>query len=132
MMNPAPQTPHFVSPENRYCGRFARRWRPLISSRAGFVSDATSQPSRGRPDTIRSSGTSRASTRLRVEPRHALSGVGILHVAQAIPDQAADVELVVENASSALGVSVDRARTPGPAERTGDAFSIQVLGDLFR
>jgi hypothetical protein len=23
MMNPAPQTPHFVSPENRYCGRFA-------------------------------------------------------------------------------------------------------------
>ena len=24
MMNPAPQTPHFVSPENRYCGRL--RW----------------------------------------------------------------------------------------------------------
>ena len=28
MMNPAPQTPHFVRPENRYCGRFAAPMRP--------------------------------------------------------------------------------------------------------
>jgi hypothetical protein len=30
-----------------------------------------------------------------------------------------------------LGISVDRARDPRTAERTGDAFSIQVLGDLL-
>src|SRR6185295_16293610 len=47
----------------------------------------------------------------RVEPRHSLSGVRILYIAKAIPDQAADVELVVEDAGSTLGIAVDRART---------------------
>jgi hypothetical protein len=31
-MNPAPQMPHFVSPENRYCGRFAT---PMGNPRTG-------------------------------------------------------------------------------------------------
>jgi hypothetical protein len=29
-MNPAPQTPHFVSPENRKRGRFADESRPVV------------------------------------------------------------------------------------------------------
>ena len=35
MMNPAPQTPHSVSPENRYCGRLAP---------PGFVSGSDRMP----------------------------------------------------------------------------------------
>jgi hypothetical protein len=31
MMNPAPQTPHFDNPENRYCGR---RAKPMLPVRA--------------------------------------------------------------------------------------------------
>ena len=68
----------------------------------------------------------------RIEPRHSLSGVRILHVAKAVPDQPADVQLVVQDAGSALGVAVDRARTPGAAERARNPFTIQALRDLLR
>src|SRR5581483_923518 len=64
--------------------------------------------------------------------RHTLSGVRIFHVTKAIPHEPTDVELVVQNPGPALGVPVDRARTPGAAERAGDAFQVQVLGDLLR
>ena len=59
MMNPAPQMPHFVRPENRYCGRFAAPMAPavFIVCRVCFWRDfAAVQSSSG---TIRSSGTSR-------------------------------------------------------------------------
>ncbi len=91
---------------------------------------------RSRPEVVRHDPQLRDFPRhplgCRVEPRHALSGVRILHVAKAIPDQAADVELVVEDAGSALGVAVDRARTPWTTERTWHTLAIQVLRDLLR
>ena len=67
----------------------------------------------------------------RVQTRHALSCVGILYVAEAIPHEPTDVQLVVQNSGSTLAVAVDRARTPRTAERAGNAFSIQILGDLL-
>ena len=65
---------------------------------------------RARPSTIHSTAG--------FEPRHALAGVRILHVPQAVPDQPADVQLVVQDAGAALRVAVDRARTP-QRRRTG-------------
>src|SRR5215204_4966194 len=59
MMNPAPQMPHFVRPENWYCGRFAAPTAPavFIVCRVCFWRDfAAVQISSG---TIRSCGTSR-------------------------------------------------------------------------
>ncbi|HYT75824.1 MAG TPA: hypothetical protein VEL79_13805 [Vicinamibacterales bacterium] len=91
---------------------------------------------RSRPDFVRHQPQFRDFPRrplgCRVEPRHALSGVRILHVAKPIPDQAADVQLVVKNAGSALRVAVDGARTPRATERAWYARTIQVLGDLLR
>src|SRR5690242_4491388 len=66
-----------------------------------------------------------------VQARHALSGVGILHVAQAIPHEPTDVELVVQNPGPAFSAPVNRARAPGAAEWACDAVSVQVLGDLL-
>ena len=104
-----------------------------LRSRAASASDAPSQPSHRSSGTIRSSGTSFAHPLgRRVQPRHALSGVRILHVAQAIPDQPADVQLVVQDAGSALGVAVDRARTPGATERTATPSRFRCLRDLLR
>src|SRR6476620_5089550 len=96
MMNPAPQMPHFVRPENRYCGRFAALMAPavFIVCRVCFWRDFAA------PDLLRHYPQLRDFPRhplgCRVEPRHSLSGVRILHVAKTIPDQPADVELVVE------------------------------------
>jgi hypothetical protein len=58
MMNPAPHTPHFVSPENRYRGRFAVPSLPVaaIARRVcvwrSFAADYSSS------GTIRKCGTS--------------------------------------------------------------------------
>jgi hypothetical protein len=81
---------------------------------------------------MRSCGTSfRIPLGFRIEAGNSLSGVWILHVAQAVPHEPTDVEFVVQDARPALGVSVDRAGAPRTAEWTGDAFAIQVLGDLL-
>src|SRR4029079_9365786 len=56
----------------------------------------------------------------------------IFDVTEAIPDEPTDIQLVVQNPCPALGVSVDGARAPSSTERAGNAFSIQVLGDLLR
>ena len=134
MMKPAPQTPHFVRPENRYCGRFATPMAPAVCDRMPRVSaDAPSRPSTSRRCMIRSAGTSSGHPLgCRIQPRHALSGVRVLHVPKPVPDQAADVQLVVQDAGSAFRVAVDRARTPRATERAWDAFAVQALGDLLR
>jgi hypothetical protein len=100
MMNPAPQTPHFVSPENRYCGRFAAPMaRCLHCVPSLFLTRLRSSPKVVRNDP-KLRDFPRHPLGCWVEPRHSLSGVGILHIAKAIPDQAADVEFVVEDAGS--------------------------------
>ena len=67
----------------------------------------------------------------RIQSRHALARVRVLHVAQTIPDHPPDVQFVVQDARSALRVAVNRARTPAPAERACDAFPVQRLDDGF-
>jgi hypothetical protein len=56
-----------------------------------------------------------------------LARVGIFQVAQPVPHQAADGELVVEDSRSARSIAVDRAWTPGTAEWAGYLLSIEVL-----
>ena len=104
MMKPAPQIAAFrqtgeqvLRPLRHADGAGGLHRVPGLSSGADF---AAVQSSSG---TMRSSGTSFAHPLgFRIEPRHTLSGVGILHVAQAVPDQPADVQLVVQNPGSAL------------------------------
>ena len=67
-----------------------------------------------------------------VGARAALAGIRVLHVAQAVPDQAADIELVVEDAGAARPVAVDGRGTPGAMARTGNAAIVEVEGDLAR
>jgi hypothetical protein len=59
--------------------------------------------------------------------RGTLARVGIFQVAQPVPHQAADGELVVEDSRSARSIAVDRAWTPGTAEWAGYLLSIEVL-----
>ncbi|KRW98001.1 hypothetical protein AQY21_00450 [Paracoccus sp. MKU1] len=68
----------------------------------------------------------------RIEPRDPPAGVGILDVAQPVPDEAADIELVVEDAGTAFAVAVDRRRPPFPAHRAGHALAVQRHGDGAR
>ena len=83
--------------------------------------------------TIRSDGISLViHSALRIQPRDAFAGVRILDVAQSVPDQAADVQLVVQDARSAFGVPVDGARTPTPAEWSSNPVLIESLGNRFR
>ena len=66
-----------------------------------------------------------------LNPVHAnisLAGIRILAVAQAVPDELPNIELVVENAGPAAGIAVDRRRAPCAAERTGDAIGVERAG----
>jgi hypothetical protein len=69
---------------------------------------------------------------LRIQPRDAFAGIRILDVPQPVPDQATDVQLVVQDARSTFRAAVDGAWTPGPAERSGDRVLIQPLRNRFR
>ena len=71
----------------------------------------------------------------RVGPRDAPAGRRVLDVAQPVPDQPADVELVVEDAGAALAVAADRGVAPedrraGRARlrRSADARSPSATG----
>jgi hypothetical protein len=55
--------------------------------------------------------------RLGVEPRHTLAGRGILKVAEPVPDQAPDIELIVYEAGAALDVAADRRVAPERLKR---------------
>src|SRR5262245_39021844 len=50
----------------------------------------------------------------------------------AIPDQTADITLVVEDSGAALPVAIDRGGSPAPAGRTRNGILIQGLGDRSR
>src|SRR5262249_31377081 len=50
----------------------------------------------------------------------------------AIPDQPADIKLVVEDPGAALPVAIDRGRSPAPAGRTRNGILVQGLGDRSR
>ena len=60
-----------------------------------------------------------------VEPRDPLAGRRVLHVAQAVPDQPADIELVVEDAGAARGIAVRWWCAPGAAPRAGNASGVE-------
>src|SRR5690606_32189658 len=63
----------------------------------------------------------------RVRTRDTLSRVRVLQVAQLVPNETADVQLVVQDAGAALRVAVDRARAPQRATWAAQSFPIQVL-----
>ena len=56
------------------------------------------------------------------------AGARVLDIAQPVPDQPADVELVVQDSAVTGGVARDRARAPGTAVRTYDRLAIQSSG----
>ncbi|KIU47352.1 hypothetical protein QU41_19755 [Bradyrhizobium elkanii] len=67
--------------------------------------------------------------RLRVHPRLALARVRVFNESLPVPDQLADIHLVVEDAVAALRVAVDGAEAPIAAARCGDAILVQLEGD---
>ena len=64
-----------------------------------------------------------------VEPRDPLAGPRVLHILQAVPDQAADIELVVEDARAAGGVAVDGRGAPAGALRAVDSLLVESEGN---
>ena len=60
----------------------------------------------------------------RIEARQALARLGVLDVAQAVPDQPPDIELVVDDPRAALTVAADRTVAPIRAARSGDAVCV--------
>ncbi len=60
---------------------------------------------------------------------HALAGARVFHVPEPVPDQAADVELVVEDAGATVDMPADRGVTPAATERAGNALVVQCDGD---
>ena len=58
-----------------------------------------------------------------------LSGLRVLDEALPVPDQAADVQLVVEETGAAGAVAADGAVAPALAARAGDSLHVQPLGD---
>ena len=65
-------------------------------------------------------------------PGPALTGVGVFHVGQPVPGEAADIELVVKQTGAARAVAVDCAGRPGSGARRADAVAVEVDGDLPR
>ena|ERR1700688_4665388 len=65
----------------------------------------------------------------RVEPGDAFAGGGILYVAQPVPDRAADIQLVIQDAGAALGIAIDGALPPTYAAWPGDIRLVQRMGD---
>src|SRR5437762_1304491 len=60
-----------------------------------------------------------------VQAGDALSGRRVLDIAQPVPDQAADVELIVEDAGTAGGIAIDRRCVPFAAARARNTVSVQ-------
>ena len=80
---------------------------------------------------MRSSGTSLDDPgALRVEARHPPAGLRVLDVALPVPDQPADVELVVQQAGAAQRVAADGGIAPRPAAGAGHALGVEPSGDL--
>src|SRR5712691_3204635 len=68
----------------------------------------------------------------RIQARDAFARGRILDVPQSVPDQATDVQLVVQDSGAAFPVPVNRAGTPRSSERSGDPILIESPGYRFR
>src|SRR4029077_7016097 len=66
-----------------------------------------------------------------IEARDSLSGIRVLDIGQPIPDQTADIQLVVQDAGAASPVAVDRGRSPGLAGRAGHLPLVERMRDRF-
>src|SRR3546814_6860013 len=64
-----------------------------------------------------------------IEPRHSPACIRILDVAETIPHQAADIELVVDDSRAAVDVASDRRIHPDDAARTRHAHGVEVASD---
>jgi hypothetical protein len=67
-----------------------------------------------------------------IKPGHASASIGIFHVALPVPDEAPDVELVVQDARPSSRMAVQRARSPGAPCGTRHTLGVQPLGDRLR
>jgi len=67
-----------------------------------------------------------------VGPGLALAGRRVFDEALPVPDQLADIELVVEDAGAAAPVAIDRGRTPALAVRAGHALRVELDRDSAR
>src|SRR3546814_13626731 len=61
-----------------------------------------------------------------IERRHSPACIRILDVAETIPHQAADIELVVDDPRAAVDVAADRRIHPDVAARTRPALGVEV------
>ena len=68
----------------------------------------------------------------RIRTGLASARIGVLDKGLPVPDELADVELVVEDARAAPPIAVDRRRSPGSPLRPGDALSVKSLRDGTR
>lgn len=57
------------------------------------------------------------------------AGIGVFDETLAIPDDLADIHLVVEDAVPAFRIAVDGAETPMPTGRGGNTILVQGKGD---
>ena len=80
---------------------------------------------------IRSTGTSVIQSGLIVQARDTLSGIRVLDIGEPIPDEPADIQLIVEDAGAATPVAIYRGRSPGPAGRAGNLPLIERMRDCL-
>jgi len=62
---------------------------------------------------------------------NALAGLRVFDVAQAVPDEPADIKLIVDDASSTFPIAIDGAWTPGFAGWSCNAFLVQLNGNCL-
>jgi hypothetical protein len=67
-----------------------------------------------------------------IEARHALAGAWVLHVAQSVPHQAADVELIIEETGPAVGMTSDGGLAPHVTPGSWDPLGVELAHDLAR
>jgi len=68
----------------------------------------------------------------RIEPRYALAGAGVLDIAEAVPHQSADVELIVEEARPAARMTPDGGLAPYLTSGSRDSLGVELADDLAR
>src|SRR5262249_59300610 len=59
----------------------------------------------------------------------ALTGLGILHVTEFVPDELADVGVIVEDTRPPRRIAIDGRSAPAPAARTGNTIPVQSQRD---
>ena len=130
----APQAPHFIGPQQM--ARTLELPEVLPLAIRPRLTGHLSLPGLHRlPQLLRNDaqrGNLLDDPRLRaIQPRPALAGRSDLHVAEPVPDELADVELVVEDAGSSAEVAVDRGRAPVP-RKGRRSLAVERFGDLPR